>query len=120
MIPKDQRAYGTLFLRQEKSLRDHEMPESGMVPRVNADAGDMRVSAVQETEPAAGTESAGPRDSCLELVATFRYRLSLLVASVPGLRTRGSRGGPSAACASLAKIAALAAHDHTGHPDQRA
>ncbi len=57
MIAKDLRAYSTLSLRQEKSLRDHEMTESGMVARVNTDTGDMRVSAVQAAASAAGAES---------------------------------------------------------------
>jgi len=52
MVPKNRRAYGTNSLRQEISLRDHAMG-SGMMSRVNTDAGDMCTSAVQAAGPGA-------------------------------------------------------------------
>jgi hypothetical protein len=46
MAAKDFAAYSTNYLRQDKSLRDHGITESGMVSRVHTDADDMCVSAV--------------------------------------------------------------------------
>jgi hypothetical protein len=58
MITKDSGTYRTNYLRQNESLRDHEIAESGVVSRVNADAGDLCVSAVNAAQHAINAESA--------------------------------------------------------------
>jgi hypothetical protein len=58
MIPKDRGAYGTNSFRQKISLRDYEMTVSVMMPRVDTDMRDMRVSAVNAAQQAASTYSA--------------------------------------------------------------
>jgi hypothetical protein len=60
MITKDSRAYRTNYLRQNESIRDHGIAESGVVSRVNADADDLCVSAVNPAQRAINAEPATP------------------------------------------------------------
>ncbi len=51
MIPKDTRAYSTLSLHQEKSLRDHDCADDSHM-RINADIPDRIPPAPQAAAPA--------------------------------------------------------------------
>jgi hypothetical protein len=63
MAMKDFAAYRTNYLRQDKSLRDHGITESGMVSGVHTDADDMCVSAVNAAWHAASGTPAIQQDA---------------------------------------------------------
>jgi len=63
MIAKGFDAYRMNYLRQNESLRDHGITESGMVSGVHTDADDMCVSAVNAARHAVSGTPAIQQDT---------------------------------------------------------